>query len=348
MNVYSSDIWEFLLLYEKQQEYNRLNNKHDKGYKYLLSVKKVFVQLLRSFVEQGWVKRINEDDVILIDKSFILQDFKDKEADLVYKVKLDGKEVVFYILLELQSTVDFQMPYRLLLYMVEIWRTVVKDAGRKKERKGFKLPAIIPCVLYNGKDNWTVCRSFRETLEGGEAFGENILDFRYILFDVKRYDENKLLELANVIGAAFFIDRKPEWDDIKLRWKKVYEQFSRLDNNEQELFMVWFNNVVLRHIPVEKAEELRKVIEQSEGGNGMIYAIDEAIMNEMEKAREKGIREGKEEGLKEGIREGIREGIKEGKEETAKNLLSMGMTIEQVAKGTELPFERVHELSREA
>ena len=105
---------------EPGQEYDILNNKHDKGYKYLLSVKRVFLQLLRSFVRQGWVDKIDESDIIRVDKSFILQDFKDKEADLVYRVKMDGQEVVFYILMELQSTVDFQMPYRLLLYMVEI------------------------------------------------------------------------------------------------------------------------------------------------------------------------------------------------------------------------------------
>lgn len=60
---------------------------------------------------------------------------------------MDGVDVCFY-LLELQSTVDFQMPYRLLLYMVEIWRTVLKDTDAKEAaRKNFKLPAIVPCVF---------------------------------------------------------------------------------------------------------------------------------------------------------------------------------------------------------
>ena len=53
MDMYESDVSEIQWVCEKLQEFDVLNNKHDKGYKYLLSVKKVFVQLLRSFVKQG-------------------------------------------------------------------------------------------------------------------------------------------------------------------------------------------------------------------------------------------------------------------------------------------------------
>ncbi|HBN83209.1 MAG TPA: hypothetical protein DDZ89_05140, partial [Clostridiales bacterium] len=57
---------------EPDENYEVLNNRHDTGYKYLLSVKRVFVQLLRSFVRQSWVNNIDEDNVENINKSFIL------------------------------------------------------------------------------------------------------------------------------------------------------------------------------------------------------------------------------------------------------------------------------------
>ena len=282
------------------------------------------------------MEKLDEDSIILLDKSFILQDFKDKEADLVYRVKLDGKEVVFYILMELQSTVDYQMPYRLLLYMVEIWRVIFKDAGKEGERKDFRLPAIIPCVLYNGRDNWTVCRSFKETLEANELFDENILDFKYILFDVKRYDKDKLLELANVIGAVFFIDQEPEYDEVIGRLKKVMERISELNEEEQGLFLAWFKNIIIRGMPGEKAEKLKKAMEGSKEDVDMVYAIEEAIQKEFKKYTEEGMKRGLEEGMQKGMQKGI--------EKTARNLLEMGMTIEQVAKGTGLSCDRVREL----
>jgi predicted transposase YdaD len=62
-----------------------------------------------------------------IPHSFVLQDFKRQEADLVYRVNLNSQDVVFYLLLEMQSSVDFRMPYRLLLYQVEIWRYLLQN-----------------------------------------------------------------------------------------------------------------------------------------------------------------------------------------------------------------------------
>ena len=60
---------------------------------------------------------------------------------------MDGNEVYFY-LLELQSTVDFQMPYRLLCYMVEIWRSVLKDTDRKEAARKASSFQLLSLVYY--------------------------------------------------------------------------------------------------------------------------------------------------------------------------------------------------------
>ena len=70
---------------------------------------------------------IKEEDLILVDKSYILSDFEEEESDILYKVNINGEEVIFYVLLEFQSKVDFQMPMRLLFYMTEVWRDVLKN-----------------------------------------------------------------------------------------------------------------------------------------------------------------------------------------------------------------------------
>ncbi|PHV69742.1 hypothetical protein CS063_14185 [Sporanaerobium hydrogeniformans] len=47
------------------------------------------------------------------------------------------------------------MPIRPLMYMIEIWREVLKGISKEKiKKKYFKLPAIVPIVTYNGKDKW--------------------------------------------------------------------------------------------------------------------------------------------------------------------------------------------------
>lgn len=332
---------------ESDEEYKTLDNKHDKGYKYLLSVKKIFVQLLRSFVEQGWVHKIDEGDVERIDKSFISQDFEDKEADLVYKIRLDGREVFFYILLELQSTVDFQMPYRLLLYMIEIWRSILKDTGKKAvERKEFRLPVIVPCVLYNGRENWTVCRSFRETLEANEFFDSYLLDFKYILFDVKRYDEKRLLDLANIIGAAFFIDQKPEYNEIMERLKSLMALLAHMEEEERVIFVTWFKNIIIRGMPGDKSEELKKAIERSKEGIDMVYAIEEALQKEFKMHEEKGMEKGMEKGISKIVLMQLKQRIHNLSEKYIKIIGQLDeQKLEQIAKDIFI-IEKVEDLEK--
>jgi hypothetical protein len=82
----------------------QLNFPHDSGYKELLSCHQLFLELLDSFVDQGWVKKIDRDKILLLDKSFIEEEFVRIEADLVYQLQFNGKEVIFYLLMELQSS----------------------------------------------------------------------------------------------------------------------------------------------------------------------------------------------------------------------------------------------------
>src|SRR5699024_7091801 len=117
----------------------------------------------RTFVDRKWVDQIDEGNLELVNKSFVLPDFKEKEADIVYQMKMKDQEDIFYILTELQSTVDFQMPYRILLYMVEIWREYLKNKDENAvKQKDFRLPVIVPMVLYNGKSNWTAPVEFKK------------------------------------------------------------------------------------------------------------------------------------------------------------------------------------------
>jgi len=49
---------------------------------------------------------------------------------------MKDRGVIFYILLELQSRVDYLIPYRLLLYMTEVWRDLFRSISKKEaERK---------------------------------------------------------------------------------------------------------------------------------------------------------------------------------------------------------------------
>ncbi|KZL88470.1 Rpn family recombination-promoting nuclease/putative transposase [Clostridium magnum] len=72
---------------KEEDEKNYLE--HDVGYKYIFSHKPTFIELLRSFVKKDWVNLINEKDLVLLDKSYILPDFKEEESDIVCRVNIE-------------------------------------------------------------------------------------------------------------------------------------------------------------------------------------------------------------------------------------------------------------------
>ena len=57
--------------------------------------------------------------------------------------------------------------------------------------------------------------------------------------------------------------------------------------------------------------------------------------------------EAKEEGISQGISQGYTSGINDGIKQTAKNLLSMNMPIEDISKATGLSVEEINKLKNE-
>ena len=66
----------------------------------------------------------------------------------------------------------------------------------------------------------------------------------------------------------------------------------------------------------------------------------------MADARYDGYDEGYEEGISIGLEQGLERGAYQNKLETARKLLSMGLSPEQVAQGTSLPLDAVLELAQ--
>ena len=196
-----------------KKEKKKIHQPHDKGYKYILKIKKEFIKLLKGFIEEKWVDSINEENITMIDKSFIDTHFQSKEADIVYKYTDGTNETIFYVLLEHQSTVDNRMMFRLLVYMLEIWRDYlnekklsiapVEDEKEGNSGKDFKLPAIITIVLHTGTRKWNAPVSFKEIIKDSEKYNGHIVDFKSLLIDTAPMTDEKFLEQMNALRMAY-------------------------------------------------------------------------------------------------------------------------------------------------
>ncbi|WP_099190480.1 Rpn family recombination-promoting nuclease/putative transposase [Tepidibacter mesophilus] len=317
---------------------DNINHEHDLGYKHILSHKKNFMEFLRSFVKKDWVDLIKEENLILIDKEFIQEDFKEEEADIVYKVNIDGKDIIFYILLELQSKVDFRMPIRLLMYMTEIWRDELKNTKDNiKKRKDYRLPAIIPIVLYNGKNNWTAARNFKEILNGYELFEDNIIDFRYLLFDINRMDKEELIEIANVVSSIFLLDQNVEVDEIINRLKIIGKIIKKGATKEQEkAFRSWIINIFRNRFKGEVKDNIYELlIETSKMEvDDMVSNLGKKLEEELKHREEKGAQH-------------ERDKIKKEQIERIKKALKRGYSIEIIMEILEVSVEEIEKVKEQ-
>ena len=301
-----------------------INNIHDKSYKDLYSNKIVFLNLIKGILKAPWAKDLSEENLVLVDKEYILSDYEENEADIVYKASIGGKEVIFYILLEFQSTVDYRMPLRLLFYINEIFREHIKNltVEDRKNKKSFKVPAIVPIVLYNSMRKWNAPRYFKDIVNKSEMFGDNIVNFKYELFDVNhQYTKEDLIKNNNITSAIFLLDQKVEPLEFLNRLKVVALEFNRLTNREKEILRHWLKSTVDESI----GEDVVKILDADKEEVVKMVANNAFMIKEMKEKVEK-------------------ESRKKDRIEIVKNAIKLGMNDEDISKLTGLDIEEISKI----
>jgi predicted transposase/invertase (TIGR01784 family) len=267
----------------------------------MLSDKRNFLDFVKNHIAAPWVERLDTDCLEHIDANFVTKDFKDKESDIVYRAKIGTGDVIFYVLLELQSRRDFTMPLRLLVYMTELIRRLFDEADKKaRTRKNFRLPAVVPMVLYNGSSKWSPVRSFKEYLKDYELFVPNVIDFTYIMIDINETDETELLKTPTLVNLAMFADRKGSPEHILGRLAKMLKLSRKLTEEEQVQLKAWMFDVILRKAKGKIDNDAIKQIEgafEREEESEMTYAIERAIDEIERRGKRAGIKEGEVKGL---------------------------------------------------
>ena len=280
------------------------NNIHDKSYKDLFSNKETFLSLIQTFVNNNWGNTLKKENLILVDKSYILSDYAELESDIVYKANFGDTEVFFFMLLEFQSSVDYRMPIRLLLYMIEIWREILKNTTEKEfKRKNFKLPSIVPIVLYNGHKKWTVARRLKDVISNSDIFGDNILDFKYEFLDINTYTKEALYSNKNISSAIFLLDQNIDVKEFYTRLSDIILNFNNLKSEEKLQLKHWLTNVN------SKDNNYKNNIAKLFNSNKEeVIEMTSNISKGLEKFKKQAITEGKLQGQLEGRLEGKLEG----------------------------------------
>ena len=281
---------------KKQTQKKQTDNPHDKGYKRIFSIKKHFLHFIKKYIALEWMMDLKEEDLELIDKEFITDQFDTYESDLVYKVYTKESVVYLFFLLELQSYNDFTMPFRLLVYMTAIWLDHFKNCDKnKRSQKDYRLPAIMPIVLHNSERNWTASCKFSQMISNAELFGKYVVDFEYALISVNTLTESKISNSNTLIDNIFLADKKRTRQDWTDGIAELMQRIRAMDTNDLNEWITWFSNVIRKLNEYERGELITQL---KEGDEKDMCSSFERLLN---KEKAEGWKDGRAEGKAEAV-----------------------------------------------
>jgi predicted transposase/invertase (TIGR01784 family) len=165
---------------------------HDALFKAAFSKPRHARGLLRSLVPEPLGQRIDWSTLRL--ESGIAvgdEDLDEQRMDLLYSARAGRRRVLVYVLAEHQSKVDRWMAFRLLCYLVAIWKSY-----RARHPRARRLPAILPVVVHHSPTGWTAPVAFEELLDVDaelyDALGPHMPRFRFLLDDLSAQSDADL------------------------------------------------------------------------------------------------------------------------------------------------------------
>ena len=245
------------------------------------------------FINKTLKLNIKKEEIEKYNSSFISKTFQNKEADIVYKIK--DKNIFF--LIEHQSKIDYSMPFRLLEYEVAIIRSAIDKS--KIKNKSYKIPLVMPIVLYTGKQKWNANKYLEKSQEKIQCL--NIKIGNYSLVDINNYTEKELLEDNTFISKMMLIEKSKNTEEIAETLEKIINKTRKED---KELLKSIIEIFLEEKIGIQKSTEL---IRKLESESDSMLAIVDMIRKENQMYIDMGRKEGKKEGKIEGKTETIKE-----------------------------------------
>ena len=127
---------------------------------------------------------------------------------------------------------------------------------------------------------------------GHDLFGEHILNFKYILLDINRYQKQDLLKTANLISTVFLLDQKINAEELIKRLLEISKVIKKLDETHVRQFQTWVEKIPaeVKDLPIEIQQQITRIIKESnpEEGEQMISNIAQTIQKGLEEREFKG------------------------------------------------------------
>ena len=183
------------------------------------------------------------------------------------------------------------MPYRIMEYQFKITKSAVEI--KKLKLKEYKIPIVIPIVLYTGTRKWNVKKYIKEAQESYKQYNGEELG-RYKLVDVNNFTEEELLKEKTFLSKAMLIESKKDTGEMVECFEKIINILNKdkvYTKEQKHLLAIMLNLIFRNKINNDNITDnlIRKI--NSEEEKEMLAILD-TIAEENERILQQGIKEG--------------------------------------------------------
>ena len=275
---------------------------HDKSIRMFLKDKAEAVNFINKVLYNKSKEPIKENEIEEHTEDFITINYKEKEADIVYK---DNREEGSYFLIEHQTKIDPYMPFRIAEYALEIMRM--------EYRKGI-MAEVTAIVLYTGKENWKVPLRLGKKPRNDNQIGT------YSLYELNKHEDTELIKDGKALSIGLVLERAINSKNLVEKLNEILGMQLNLSKESRNLINIYIMNVLKGILGEEETKEIIKRLNKEKEEVNNMFMLEETLRNEM----------------MENKRNGIEIGIKTGKEEMKiqiiKRMNKLGFDSKQISE----------------
>ncbi|MDZ4289238.1 MAG: Rpn family recombination-promoting nuclease/putative transposase, partial [Prosthecobacter sp.] len=151
-------------------EFDLTTHPNDAYFKAVFAEPERAAAFFQGHLPQAVSARIDWGSLTPMPASFVKHSLQQAHSDLLFSARAGGRELLLYLLFEHQTTVDPTMPLRLLAYLLDIWQI-------HEKQHGLPLPPVLPFVLHQGPDKWSVSTDFQDLMDLPEEMAAELLPY---------------------------------------------------------------------------------------------------------------------------------------------------------------------------
>ncbi len=300
-----------------------IHHPHDKFMKSLLGDIEIAREYFEAFLPESIKKVINLSKLKHSPHSFISEELKETQADIVFRCPLLEKygeqEVYICLLIEHRSTIYKYVSIQLGGYIFDAYRKQLKN-------KNNPLIPVVPFLYYHGSGDWKP-PAMHELFElVPPSIQEYIPLFQFIFENIQNYSDDQIRKLGSGLFTSALLTQKYA-DKPELLLDRFRQIFSILESWKGRNL---FNTLIVYYIELVEVgkEELNLLVEQ------IPKVMKTEFVSLADRLREEGMEAGMEKERKR-------------KNQTAtENLLRKGMDTPFICDVLDVTFEFVEQVRK--